>query len=147
MNRHKAIAVRTMVVAAVAVALVTAVAVAGAAVNSQLGARMAPGMMGGAFGGYGGGGAGTSGTSTPSSAQLKHVAAQINLWLTESGFKGFRVAEVMAFTNNDYVAVHDQQGMPAFELLTNLRTNWVMEEPPSMMWNTRYGGWASSAAD
>jgi hypothetical protein len=29
--------------------------------------------------------------------------------------------------------------MPAFELLTDLRTNWVMEEPPSMMWNTRYG--------
>jgi hypothetical protein len=135
MNRRKAIAVGTLVVAA----LVTAVTVAGAGVNTQLGARIGPGMMVGAFGGYGGGGTGTSGTSTPTSAQLKHVAGQVNLWLSESGFKGFAVAEVMAFRNNDYVAVHDQQGMPAFELLTDLRTNWVMEEPPSMMWNTRYG--------
>ena len=44
-----------------------------------------------------------------------------------------------AFTNNDYVAVHDPSGKPAFEMITDLATNWVMEEPPSMMWNTRYG--------
>jgi hypothetical protein len=71
--------------------------------------------------------------------QLQQIAAKVNSWLASSGFKGFKTAEVMAFTNNDYVAVQDAQGMPAFELLTNLRTTWVMEEPPSMMWNTRYG--------
>jgi hypothetical protein len=45
----------------------------------------------------------------------------------------------MAFTNNDYVAVDDAHGMPAFELLTTLKTTWAMDEPPSMMWNTKYG--------
>jgi hypothetical protein len=34
------------------------------------------------------------------------------------GFGGFRVSEAMAFSNNDYVAVHNPQGKPAFELLT-----------------------------
>jgi hypothetical protein len=97
------------------------------------------GMMGSAFGGAGGGGAGTSGTAIPSGVQLQQIAAKVNSWLASSGFKGFKTAEVMAFTNNDYVAVHDAHGMPAFELLTNLRTTWVIEEPPSMMWNTKYG--------
>jgi hypothetical protein len=60
-------------------------------------------------------------------------------WVARVGYRDFKVAEVMAFTNNDYVAVHNPRGKPAFELLTNLKTSWVMEEPPSMMWNTRYG--------
>ena len=60
-------------------------------------------------------------------------------WLQTSGFKGFRVSEVMAFSLNDYVAVHDRKGNPAFELLTGRNLGWLMEEPPSMMWNTRYG--------
>jgi hypothetical protein len=67
------------------------------------------------------------------------LSDRVDSWLGENGFKGFKVAEVMAFTNNDYVAVHDTSGKPAFELLTDLNTNWLMEEPPSMMWNTRYG--------
>jgi hypothetical protein len=126
------------------VAVVSLVAVA-----SVLGAVSAtgPGMMGGAgqgmmgsaFGGAGGGGAGTSGNAAPTQAQLQHIANRVNSWLAAGGFKGFKAAEVMAFTNNDYVAVHDAHGMPAFELLTNLSTTWLMEEPPSMMWNTQYG--------
>jgi hypothetical protein len=84
--------------------------------------------------------AGTAGGGTvPTQAQLRHVAASVDSWLASSGFKGFHAAEVMAFTNNDYVAVHDPAGKPAFELLTDAATSWVMEEPPSMMWNTRYG--------
>jgi Glycosyl hydrolase family 12 len=98
-----------------------------------------PGMTGSAFGGYGGGGAGANGTAVPSTTQLTHVRDQVNTWLAESGFRGFSVAEVMAFTNNDYVSVRDTHNMPAFELLTDLQTNWLMEEPPSMIWNTRYG--------
>jgi hypothetical protein len=97
------------------------------------------GMMGSAFGGSGGGGAGAAATRKPSSAQLTAVRNRIDGWLAASGFKGFTVAEVMTFTSNDYVAVYDPAGKPAFELLTNLRTNWVIEEPPSMMWNSRYG--------
>jgi hypothetical protein len=98
-----------------------------------------PGMMGGAFGGVGGGGTGVAGTRTPTAAQLSRVANQVDGWLASKGYTGFKAAEVMAFTNNDYIAVHDQNGKPAFELLTDLNTNWLIEEPPSMMWNTRYG--------
>jgi hypothetical protein len=96
-------------------------------------------MIGSAFGGGGGGGSGSSGIATPTGVQLQQIATRVNSWLAASGFKGFKAAEVMAFTDNDYVAVHDAQGMPAFELLTNLETTWLMEEPPSMMWNTTYG--------
>jgi len=96
-------------------------------------------MMGSAFGASGGGGARAAATAKASSAQLTAVRNGIDGWLAASGFKGFRAAEVMAFTSNDYVAVHDPAGRPAFELLTDLHTNWVMEEPPSMMWNSRYG--------
>ena len=81
---------------------------------------MGPGTMGGAFGGYGGGGAGSAGNAVPTGAQLTQVRNHVNVWLTSNGFKGFTVAEVMAFTNNDYVAVRDKSGKPAFELLTNL---------------------------
>jgi hypothetical protein len=101
-----------------------------------------PGMMGsGSHGMLGGGfgGTGANGTTTPTGVQLQQIATRVNSWLATSGFKGFEVAEVMAFTNNDYVAVHDADGMPAFELLTDLKTTWVMEEPTSMMWNTKYG--------
>jgi hypothetical protein len=121
---------------------------AGVAAVAALGATgYGPGMMGGhgtgmmSRGAYGsgGGGAGASGAAKPTTSQLQHIKTEVDSWLASSGFKGFSVAEVMAFTNNDYVAVHDAQGTPAFELLTNLETTWVMEEPPSMMWNTKYG--------
>jgi hypothetical protein len=45
----------------------------------------------------------------------------------------------MAFSNNDYVAVNDRSGKPAFELLYYPGTKWLLEEHVSMMWNTRYG--------
>lgn len=121
---------------------VLAIALVGSAaalIAASLAVAMGPGMMGGAFGGTGGGGAGSTGTAKPPAAQLTGLRDQVNGWLASNGFKGFKVAEVMAFTNNDYVAVHDKSGKPAFEMLTDLNTNWLMEEPPSMMWNTRYG--------
>ncbi len=113
----------------------SAVALAAAAVAVAMG----PGMMGSAVGGNGGGGAGATGAAKPTAAQLNGVRLRVNGWLGSNGFIGFKVGEVMAFTNNDYVAVRDKSGRPAFELLTDLKTNWLMEEPPSMMWNTRYG--------
>jgi hypothetical protein len=123
---------------------VVAVAVAAAPRTGMMGgsfgsAASGPGIMGSAFGASGGGGAGAAGTLKPSPAQLTAVRNRIDAWLAASGFKGFTAAEVMAFTSNDYVAVHDPADRPAFELLTDLHTNWVMEEPPSMMWNSRYG--------
>jgi hypothetical protein len=135
MFRNARIGVVIVALASAAFVVGGALAVAGGGATAASG----PGMMGGAFGGTGGGGAGASGAARPTTAQLSGVRAQVDSWLASSGFKGFRVAEVMAFTNNDYVAVHDKSGKPAFELLTDLETNWVMEEPPSMMWNTRYG--------
>jgi hypothetical protein len=125
---------RVFVVVAAASVMALVLAVAVVAANGS-----GPGMMGGAFGGYGGGGAGANGTAVPSAAQLTHVRREVNGWLAKSRFTGFSVAEVMAFTNNDYVSVRDPHSLPAFELLTDLHTNWLMEEPPSMMWNTRYG--------
>ncbi len=134
MNGRRALALA----AAAGPALLAAVALAAAAGPGMMGGTAGPGMMGGLAGGSGGG-AGPSGTAKPTAAQLGAVRDRIDRWLAQAGFAGFRVAEVMAFTNNDYVAVHDPRGKPAFELLTDLATSWVMEEPPSMMWNTRYG--------
>ena len=90
-----------------------------------------PGMMGG----YGP--ARAAGPSSP--ASLRTVQRQVESWLRGRGFGRFRVSEVMAFSNNDYVAVRDGKGQPAFELLTTPGSGWLMEEPASMMWNTKYG--------
>ena len=64
---------------------------------------------------------------------------QLQTWLVAHKFVGFRVSEIMAFAQNDYAAITDKTGKPAFELLTWPAQRWVMEEPASMMWNTRYG--------
>jgi hypothetical protein len=79
---------------------------------------------------------------------LGAVRDRVESWLSTQGFASFKVSEVMAFTNNDYVAVSDGKGKPAFELLYTPRASWLMEEPVSMMWNTRYGmmgGFAETA--
>ena len=128
-----------LIAAASLVGVASAMAAITATGPGMMGGARGHGMMGSAFGGAGGGGAGPSGTATPTVAQLEQIAAKVNSWLASSGFKGFETSEVMAFTNNDYVAVRDAHGMPAFELLTDLKTTWVMEEPPSMMWNTKHG--------
>ncbi|HEY8673160.1 MAG TPA: hypothetical protein VIM76_05320, partial [Candidatus Dormibacteraeota bacterium] len=98
-----------------------------------------PGMMNGYAGGMmGGGNVSSNATRRPSPSALGAVRDRVERWLQSPGLSGFRVSEVMAFTNNDYVAVQDARGKPAFELLT-APSGWLMEEPPSMMWNTRYG--------
>ena len=97
----------------------------------------------GMMGGY----APTGTQSSPGS--LGDVRDWVERWLDARGFEGFRVGEVMAFTNNDYVLVRDANGKPVFELLTGPGQAWLMEEPVSMMWNTRYGmirGWTEGAA-
>jgi hypothetical protein len=69
------------------------------------------------------------------------------MWLVRNNLGTFHAAEIMAFANNDYVVVQDARGNDAFELLVQPRLGWLMEEPPSMMWNTKYGmmgGLASS---
>ena len=78
-------------------------------------------------------------SGVPTSAELSTVQGVVQQWLASVGFKGFRVSEVMAFNNNDYVAVNGKNGKPAFELIIAPDLSWLMEEPASMMWNTRYG--------
>lgn len=53
---------------------------------------------------------------------------------------GLAVDEVIEFSNNYYASIREKStGIGAFEILINKSTSNVMEEPPSMMWNTRYG--------
>ena len=75
--------------------------------------------------------------ATPSPAALAAARDQVEHWLAQGGFAGFKVDEVMAFSNNDYAAVSDRTGKPAFELLFAPDRSWLMEEPASMMWNTK----------
>jgi hypothetical protein len=75
----------------------------------------------------------------PATAALTAVRDRAEAWLHANRFTKFKVDEVMAFTNNDYVAVGDSSGTPAFELLVAPNRSWLMEEPASMMWNTKYG--------
>ena len=96
-------------------------------------------MMNGYSGGMMGGGYGSASATGGATSSLGTVRTRVERWLRENGFAGFRASEVMAFSNNDYVAVADAKGKPAFELLAAPNLSWLMEEPPSMMWNTRYG--------
>ena len=75
----------------------------------------------------------------PTPQELSSLHDQLQTWLVTHKFVGFHVSELMAFTQNDYAAITDKNGKPAFELLTWPAQGWVMEEPASMMWNTRYG--------
>ena len=53
---------------------------------------------------------------------------------------GLAVDEVMEFSNNFYASIREKStGVGAFEILIDKSTGNVMKEPPSMMWNTRYG--------
>ena len=100
------------------------------------GGERTQGMMGGAYGVP----TPTSPARSASAKDLNVVRERANAWLRSRGFNGFKAAEVMAFTRNDYVAVEDASGHDAFELLSGPRGEWLMPEPgPNMMWNTRYG--------
>ncbi len=83
----------------------------------------------------------------PTAADLDNVRDQVKTWLVTNGFDGYGVSEVMAFTNNDYVAVETPKGKNAFELLAAPGAGWLMLEPPSMIWNTRYGMMAGSSME
>jgi hypothetical protein len=75
----------------------------------------------------------------PPPQALNSVHGQVQTWLVTHHFSGFRVSEVMAFADNDYVAVSDTTGKPAFELLAWPTHGWVIQEFAGRMWNTRYG--------
>ncbi|MCA9869211.1 MAG: hypothetical protein H6649_07320 [Caldilineae bacterium] len=66
------------------------------------------------------------------------IAAQ---YLANYGNDDLQVAEIMQFSQNFYVEVHEAStGIGAMELLIDPYTGAVHPEPgPNMMWNTKYG--------
>ena len=109
--------------------------------------RYGSGMMGGLNmmgNGYSGqmmmGGVGGIVQTSATPAELASVRDRVESALNASGYSAFEVAEIMAFTRNDYVLINGGSGKPAFELLVDPKGRWVAPEPgPNMMWNTRYG--------
>jgi hypothetical protein len=75
----------------------------------------------------------------PTVAELDNVRDQVMTWLVVNGFQDYSVSGVTAFSNSDYVAIQSSTGDDAFELLAAPQAGWLMLEPTSMMWNTRYG--------
>ena len=52
----------------------------------------------------------SSRSSTVAIAPLSLVRHEVGAWLARAGFAGFHVDEIMAFRNNDYVAISDPKG-------------------------------------
>jgi hypothetical protein len=103
-----------------------------------------PGGMMGGRGGYGPGGMmggyGYGATSsTPLSVdQAKSAAGK---YLANLNNPDLKIAEIMVFDNNAYVAVKESStGIGAFELLVDPATQTAFPEyGPNMMWNQKYG--------
>jgi hypothetical protein len=114
----------------VVLSAVTAILAASVYVAGVRGAAPAPGYVGAP---------GSEQAEPPTAAELGNVRAQITTWLERNGFRGYRVAEVRAFTNGDYVVVQTKNGADAFELIASPGAGWLMLSPTSMLWNKRYG--------
>lgn len=105
-----------------------------------------PGMMGrgrafgpgGMMGGYGYGYGSIS--STPLTVDQAKAASE--KYLTNLNNPDLKIAEIMVFDNNAYVAVKESDtGIGAFELLVDPSTQVAYPEMgPNMMWNLKYGG-------
>jgi hypothetical protein len=102
-----------------------------------------PGMMrgrggfgpGGMMGGYGNG----SIQATPLTVDQAKSAAE--KYLANLNNPDLKIAEIMVFNNNAYVAVKESStGIGAFELLVDPATRSAYPEyGPNMMWNQKYG--------
>ncbi len=113
-----------------------------------------PGMMGGrgAYGpgmmgrgsGYGWGGMmGRYGYGSTNSTPLSVAQAQsaAEKYLANLNNSDLKIAEIMVFDNNAYVAVKESStGIGAFELLVDPTSQTAFPEMgPNMMWNQKYG--------
>ena len=111
-------------VAAIAASLVLGVAVAANGVNGGSWG----GMMGGLFNG-GGQNIGIDKATTVAQGVAGSYSGG-----------GLVVDEVIEFSNNYYASIREKStGVGAFEILIDKSSGNVMQEPASMMWNTRYG--------
>jgi hypothetical protein len=110
----------------------------------QRGYGMGPGMMGNYGHGYGMMGGYGNNQSAPSAAPLTadQAKAAAEAYIQSSGLTGLKVAEIMVFDNNAYVAVTESEtGRGAFELLVDPYSPQFAypEYGPNMMWNLKYG--------
>ncbi len=110
----------------------------------QRGYGMGHGMMGNYEHGYGMMGGYRNNQSAPSAVPLTADQAKTaaEAYIQSSGLTGLKVAEIMAFDNNAYVAVTESQtGQGAFELLVDPYSPQFAypEYGPNMMWNLKYG--------
>ncbi len=103
-----------------------------------------PGMMSGRggfgmMGGYGWNNR-TNPNVTPLSVDQAKAAAQ--KYLANLNNSDLRIAEIMIFNNNAYVAVKEAStSLGAFELLVDPASQTAYPEyGPNMMWNLKYGG-------
>jgi hypothetical protein len=107
------------------------------------GGSYGPGMMGGR-GGFGPGGMmggygyGSTGSAPLTVDQAKSAAEK---YLANLNNPDLKIAEIMIFDNNAYVAVKEASaGIGAFELLVDPATQSAYPEyGPNMMWNQKYG--------
>ncbi len=113
-----------------------------------------PGMMerggygpGGMMGGYGPGGMMGGygygrGTAATAPLTVEQAQAAAEKYLASLNNADLKVAEIMIFDNNAYVAVKESStGIGAFELLVDPVSQVAYpEHGPNMMWNTKYAG-------
>ncbi len=113
-----------------------------------------PGMMdrggygpGGMMGGYGpngmmGGYGNANGYANVAPLTVDQAKSAADKYLANLNNSDLKVAEIMIFDNNAYVAVEEAStGIGAFELLVDPVTQVAYpEHGPNMMWNQKYGG-------
>ncbi len=105
-----------------------------------------PGMMGrgggfgpgGMMGGYGY----QYGSTSASPLTVDQARAAAEKYVANLNNPDLKIAEIMVFDNNAYVAVKESStGIGAFELLVDPTTQVAYPEyGPNMMWNLKYGG-------
>lgn len=78
---------------------------------------------------------------TGQSLTLDDAQAVAEQYLSDYGNPDLEIAEIMQFSNNFYVEVHETStGIGAMELLIDPVSGAVHPEPgPNMMWNAKYG--------
>ncbi len=101
-----------------------------------------PGMMGGPAGMMGGYSWNNTGNSVTTTLTVDQAKAAANKYLANLNNPDLKIAEVMVFNNNAYVAVKENStGIGAFELLVDPTSQVAYPEyGPNMMWNVKYSG-------
>lgn len=111
--------------------------------GSQSNYSHGPGMMGGTGGGMMGGyGWNNSRNSATAPLTVDQAKAAAGKYLASLNNADLKIAEVMIFDNNAYVAVKENStGIGAFELLVDPVSQVAYPEyGPNMMWNVKYSG-------